>query len=527
MALVKSGLNMKLTLGTLLLTATVLSPTVLAAQEIALKSKDGRVNLFGELVEFSGDHYVIRGALGDLTVKAESMTCEGAACPFVEEKLTGLKIAGSDTIGKELMPLLLSGLAESRGAAVLKEAVDAETTALEVIAKEGAGDELFQAIVEFKGSSTAFSALLEGTAEVGMASRQAKADEIASFAQAGLGDLEDIAQEHGFAVDGLLVVAHPDVPVDALPVDDIAGLLSGRITNWSAVGGPDLAVTVFSRDSSSGTFSTVSDAILKPAGERISANAVILEHNEAISAAVYDTPGAIGYVGFAFKGDTKPIGIVSSCGMVSEPSSFAAKTGEYALNRKLYLYNTNKKLSNEAADLISFASSSSAYPFIEKAGFLSYIPERRDQDVRADVIREEIKTNKSRSEVALLREMFIDLTEFERLSTTFRFKTGSSTLDNASLEDLRRLIEFIRANPDIEELSFVGFTDSDGPFEANRKLGHDRAEALEDIVYDALGIEDDEGGKFTVRSYGELSPVDCNTTIAGQRNNRRVEVWIR
>jgi phosphate transport system substrate-binding protein len=503
------------------------TPMTVQAQDIALKSLDGRVNLFGQLVEFSGDHYVIRSSMGDLNVAAQDMLCEGLACPVFSAIPVDLNIAGSDTIGKELMPLLISGLAEAKGAAVKKQPMDDSMMELDVIGQEGTGDELFKAIVEFKGSGTAFNALATGAAEIGMASRSVKPEEAALFADRGLGDLLDISQEHAFAVDGLLVVTHPDNPVDALAMDDIAGLLSGRITNWSEVGGPDMPVNVYSRDANSGTFSTINEVILKPSGEALSPAAIILDQNEAISQSVYEDPSAIGYLGFAFKGDTKPVQIVSACGLISEPSAFSAKTGEYPLNRKLYLYNTNQKLSPQAAELVSFAESSAAYPFIEKAGFLSYFPERMEQSARADLIRDEIKTNKSRAEVALLRELFIDLTEFDRLSTTFRFKTGSASLDNDSMRDLNRLIDFIRANPDIEELSFVGFTDSDGPFEANRDLGHDRAEALEDIVYDELGIEDHDDGFITVRSFGELSPIDCNTEISGQKNNRRVEVWIK
>lgn len=506
--------------------AALFLPSPLAAQDITLISLDGTVRLSGQLIAVANDNYVLRGEFGEVQVPTAKMRCEGADCPALAEPVTQLKIAGSDTIGEELMPLLLSGLAEGQGAATRKTARDETSASVALLGEEGKGPEIFTADIEFKGSGTGFAALLDGTADIAMSSRAVKPEETEMFAFAGLGDPTDVSQEHAFAVDGLLVIVHPDLPLAALPAAEISGLLSGRIANWKELGGPDLPVTVYSRGEKSGTFSTITDTMLKPFGEAMSAKAVIIDRSDELSQAVANDPGAIGYVGFAFKGDSKPLKLVSTCNLINDPSAFTAKTGEYPLSRRLYLYTTNKALSAPAQQVIDFATASAAYPFIEKAGFLSYLPERREQTGTSEAVREAIKISTSRNEVNALRELFVDLTEWDRLSTTFRFQTGSAKLDNTSQRDLLRLVEYLQTSPAGTQVAFVGFTDSEGEFEANRALGLSRAKTISGLVAEKLGAAPVDPQAFVVKSFGELNPVACNEDIAGQKNNRRVEVWI-
>jgi phosphate transport system substrate-binding protein len=507
--------------------ATALSvPLHLAAEDITLISLDGTVRLAGQLVGVTDDHYVLKGEFGEVRVATSKMRCEGNACPPTDPADTLLRIAGSDTIGEELMPLLLAGLAESQGAASRKTTLDDTTAALSVLSDEGGGAEVFAATITSKGSGTGFVALLDGTAEVAMSSRPVKPEEADMFALAGLGNPTDGTQEHAFAVDGLLVIINPDLPIEALKSEDVSGLLSGRITTWSEVGGPDIPVKVYTRDEKSGTYATVTDAMLKPFGETMSPDAVVINRSDALSAAVAGDPGAIGYVGFAFKGDSKPVRLISACNVVNEPSAFSSKTGEYPLSRRLFLYTTNKDLPEPARDLIAFATSPAAYPFIEKAGFLSYLPETREQSQTLEAIRTAIKTSTSRAEANVLRELFVDLTEWDRLSTTFRFKTGSARLDNASEDDLVRLIDFLRTQGGSVEVAFVGFTDAEGEFEANRALGESRARTIADLVTKALKDTGIDAPAFVIKSYGELNPVACNDDVLGQKNNRRVEIWV-
>ncbi|WP_162617624.1 phosphate ABC transporter substrate-binding/OmpA family protein [Yoonia maritima] len=497
------------------------------ADDVSLTTSDGEMALSGELIDFSDGFYVMRTEIGEVQVPASLVSCAGAACPASEQANIDFTIKGSDTIGAELMPLLVRGYAESQRAVVDSRTTGERQVLHTVIADEGLGETLFTTMIEDRGSSTGFRGMLDLSTQIGMSSRRIKGTEVQAFSDAGLGDALSFEQEHGIAVDGLLIVVHPDNPVDALTENQISELLSGKISNWSELGGADLPVTVYSRDGNSGTFATVSGKFLEPYDVSLSAQARIVSGNSAMSESVFGDAGGIGYVGFAFRGDNKPLGLISSCGIAAEASTFAAKTGEYPLQRTLYLYTTNAELPSRAQGLLAYAKSPAADGIIEKSGFIGFNIDSRDLSRSAQAIRTEIDRNQSRQELAALRELYIDMLEWRRLSPTFRFQTGSSNLDNASRRDLLRLTGYLSNASDINEIALVGFTDADGAFDANRTLGLARAEAVLGSISSQVAGSAFDPSTIQIKSYGELNPVACNSDFAGQRLNRRVEVWVR
>mgnify|MGYP000867223479 CR=1 FL=1 len=98
--------------------------------------------------------------------------------------------------------------------------------------------------VQGGGSSVGVKAAGEGTSDIGMASREIKEEELTQFPN---------LQVHVIARDGIAVVVHPDNPVSDLSLDQIRDIFSGKIVNWSEVGGADAAITVAAREEGSGT----------------------------------------------------------------------------------------------------------------------------------------------------------------------------------------------------------------------------------------------------------------------------------
>lgn len=508
-----------------LATFVVLATLPLHAETVTLQSTDGDLSIQGDLIGFNNGIFTIQTTLGEMNIPGSSVTCRGDACPVTETFRGDFAVAGSDTVGAELMPLLIRGYGESLGGLVEVEEIGERLYTFEAIGDGGLGETLFTARVEDKGSSTGFRALLAGEADIGMSSRRIRREEVIAFRENGLGDPLGFSQEFGVAIDGLLIVVHPDNPIESLTMAQVSQLLSGDITNWSALGGADAPVNVYSRNTDSGTFGTIQDIFLKPYDRELSDSAFIVAGNKELAAAVFDDPNSFGYVGFAYRSDTKPVGLEQSCGLVSQPTTFAAKTGEYALQRILYLYTTNKTLPQDAVDLIDYATSTSATGVIEKSGFIGYNLEVAPMEQVASAVRAEIDRTNSRVELPVLRELYIDLLESSRLSTTFRFRTGSAELDNASQRDLVRLARFIQNEGADRTYTIVGFTDSDGSFEANRDLGIARAQAVRNKL--AAIAPNIDTSRIELRSFGELNPVSCNTDAVGQSLNRRVEIWVR
>lgn len=505
----------------------VSQPTI--AQTVLLEGTDGGITIEGDLLSYENGFFKVATALGEFNISAASVICKGENCPTDDVDIRAdFAIIGSDTVGKELMPLLVKGFSERQGIVIAStETTGDHQVVLDAVADEGLGEEAFKVMIEDRGSSTGFQALLDNRANIAMSSRRIKREEVEAIRAAGLGDPLEFSQEHELAVDGLLITVNPENPVGELYESEIADLLSGDISNWAELGGPDLPVTVYTRDSNSGTFSTVNDHFLRTRNAEITPDARIVADNAQMANAIFGDPGAIGYVGFAFKGDTKPVTIIQECGLKTLPTAFNAKSGEYPLQRTLYLYTTNKALPGDAVDLLNFAKSDEASGLIEKAGFISFGIGAQDQATIAEQIRADLEKIASPSEANLAREMYIDMLDHERLSTTFRFNTGSSELDNHSQTDLVRLATYVRGLPEGSEVSLVGFTDSDGSFDANRNLALSRATAVEALLKNYTGPEALSHLNFHVKGFGELNPVGCNDDFAGQRLNRRVEVWIR
>lgn len=502
--------------------------TVAHGQAIVLQGQEGGITLSGDLLEYSNGVYKIRTALGEFNIDEATVDCQGEACPEINHESTDFSIAGSDTIGDELMPLLVRGQSEQNGHVVASAAGPEDSQMIyRAIAEEGLGETVFSVQIEDQGSSTGFQALLDGTAQIAMSSRRIKRKEVEAMRNAGLGDPLDFSQEHEIALDGLLLAVNPSNPVNGLNESQITSVLSGAITNWSEIGGEDIPITVYSRDEHSGTYSTIAARFLDPKGLTMVGSAITLDNNNDMSNAIFNDRSAFGYVGFGYKKDTKPLDIVLDCGISVRPSEFSARTGEYPLQRTLYLYTTHAELPENARKLISYASSHEADGVIKKSGFISFEIGSDSQEVAAANMRAHIDNVNSPSEANLMRELFIDMTDWERLSTTFHFKTGSSVLDNHSQRDLIRMVEYLEGLPDGTEVSLVGYTDSDGNFEANRALSVGRAAALEEQVFSVALRSDLQHVNISLKGFGELNPVGCNDDFAGQRMNRRVEVWVR
>ena len=108
------------------------------------------------------------------------------------------------------------------------------------------------------GSGTGFSSLISGTCDIAMSSRNIKEKEIALAKQRGI-----YPNEIKVALDGLAVVVHPDNPVDKLTIDQLAGIFTGRITNWKELGGMDKEIVILSREVNSGTHVYFKEHVLR------------------------------------------------------------------------------------------------------------------------------------------------------------------------------------------------------------------------------------------------------------------------
>jgi len=361
---------------------------------------------------------------------------------------------------------------------------------------------------------------------VSMASRRIRPAEARALRDEGAGNMISPAQEHIVAVDRLVMITHPSNPVESLTIGQIGAIYAGQIDNWSVLGGPDLPITVVSRPEGSGTRSVFESRIFGDADAPAISDQVIASTHTEAAQVVSQAEGAIAFVGYAFQRDNNALTLINECGIAATPDAFSAKTEEYALQRRLYFYTREDTLTPNAASFVDYATSSAADDVIAKAGFTGFGIKRREQAVDGPRARDLLTASADQFEAGIMRRMLGQMIDYDRLSTTFRFRTGSSQLDERGVIDLARLLTYLEGRPNGTEVLLVGFTDDVGEFESNLGLSQRRAAQVQEQIVDAGGARL-ANIRFASVGYGEVAPSGCNTSEEGRRINRRVEVWIK
>ena len=416
-----------------------------------------------------------------------------------------LRLHGSNTIGADLAPALAEKFLARQGATGIHRASGAADE-MTVEGQVPGESDPFVIEIAAHGSGTAFEDLASGTADVGMASRRIKPEE--KLRLAALGDMTSSAAEHVLGLDGLAVLVARDNPVEALTLEQIRDLFSGRVADWSALGGSPGPVQVYARDDRSGTFDTFKSLVLHDAP--LAGSARRYEDSRKLSADVAGDPRGIGFVGLAYVGDAKALKVSEAGSVAYRPTVFTVRTEDYRLSRRLYLYASPTSTNPWVNKFIQLALSDEGQAVVDAIGFVG-------QSLAAPV------ADAAPAHSGDVPPEYARLTrDATRVPLDFRFESGSDRLDNKALRDIGRLLESLSqpANRGKRVLLF-GFADALGSADANRRLSQARAQAVAGEL-GSEGVRPD-----AVSGFGAALPVASNETEEGRGRNRRVEVWLR
>ena len=220
------------------------------------------------------------------------------------------------------------------------------------------------------GSGTGFSSLISGTCDIAMSSRNIKEKEIALAKQKGINP-----NEIKVALDGLAVVVNPANPVSKLTLDQLAGIFSGKISNWKEVGGKDGKIVILSREVNSGTHVYFKEHVLRKndpnSKEEFAPSALMLSSSQAIADEVAQNSNAIGYYGMGYiSGKQKPIMVAKDeKGEYEAPTIENVINGKYPISRPLFLY-TNAEPQGLAKKFIDFCLSKEGQDIVLKTDFV-------------------------------------------------------------------------------------------------------------------------------------------------------------
>ncbi len=203
------------------------------------------------------------------------------------------------------------------------------------------------------GSSVGVTAVKEGTADIGMLSRELKASEKEGS------NLDEFV----IAKDGIVLIAYPSNPVSDLTLAQIKDIYQGKITNWKELGGDDMKIVLIGRDSASGTREFFTEFVLKK--EDAASTMQEYSSNGAVKQAVAQTPGAIGYVSLEFVDNSVKAFTLSGIA----PTVENVINGSYSINRPLLMV-TNGEPTGLAKKFLDFILSDEGQKIISENGFV-------------------------------------------------------------------------------------------------------------------------------------------------------------
>ena len=219
-------------------------------------------------------------------------------------------------------------------------------------------------VVTGGGSGVGLAALVDGTTDIAMASRKIKMAEKMKLQDAGKASKETI-----IAYDALAVIVSPSNTVSQLTREQLEGIFTGKIKNWKEVGGADLQIVVYSRESSSGTYEFFKEHVL--GNKNYSASVLSMPATGAIVQSVSQTKGAIGYVGLAYiEKNVKAIKVSYDKGKTfTAPSMESAKNKSYPVIRPLYYYYLTS-IEKTVKPFIDFCLSPAGQKIVEEVGYV-------------------------------------------------------------------------------------------------------------------------------------------------------------
>lgn len=216
------------------------------------------------------------------------------------------------------------------------------------------------------GSGVGISALLEGTTDIAMSSRRMKFTEKMKMSKAGI----DV-QETVVAYDALAVIVNPANPVEQLTRGQLEGIFRGKIKNWKEVGGDDVKIVVYSRETSSGTYEFFKESVLH--NKNYMAGVLSMPATGAVIQSVRQTRGAIGYVGLAYLNryvKALAVSYEDGAGYVL-PSVEMALAGEYPVVRPLFYYYSRS--AEQVRPFLEYLASEEGRKKMLKLGFIPKI----------------------------------------------------------------------------------------------------------------------------------------------------------
>jgi phosphate transport system substrate-binding protein len=222
------------------------------------------------------------------------------------------------------------------------------------------------------GSGTGIAALINGTVDIANASRAITADEIKQAKANGVNPVQVVISR-----DAIAVVVNPQNPVRRLTLQQISDIYSGKINNWTSVGGDNRPIVRLSRETNSGTHVYFLQTVIRLGDPKnttlFSTDTLLLPSSEGIINEVRQNPNAIGYDGLGYIPPDLMNSVIAvgrdASGPYVLPTIATVNDNSYPVARDLYMY-TNGQPTGAIKDYINWILSPEAQKIVADLGFV-------------------------------------------------------------------------------------------------------------------------------------------------------------
>jgi phosphate transport system substrate-binding protein len=493
--------------------ALSLCSSIVLAEPITLKSTTGSVELIGELKSYDNGVYVIETDLGELEVDARTVTCVGSECPKAESLTSEITLFGNKTLVNQLLIPLLESYSFALDANI-ETVIEADTrSTIKIISQSG---QEFAKITVHAGNLSE----LEKTM-----AKAKNALVIGSGSSDILANSSSSTNITPLAADAIVAITSDTNPVKSISLNALQKVLSGAITNWKDLGGPDVDINVYLPQKQS---DLTKIANIMGFDMNKSKSAERFDSLDDLSNAAASDPYGLGFTNFSNLRTAKALPIHGGCGAYVQPNIFNISAGSYPA---AYYHFIKTEVENPpifAREFLSYLGESQAKEMIDRQGYPSLSVFENGLESQGNRIVHGLLSTAKTVPITEMRSMLNTLNGARQLSTVLRFTPGTTDLDTQSATALEALVsEFFLGNYADQTLMVIGYTSSEGSTGENKRNSKASAQLISGYIKDS-----DSGGlladlQIEVFGYGEASPLVCEDTPEGVAKNNRVEIWVK
>lgn len=480
-----------------------------AAQDVTLTSRDKSIEISGNLLGFDGDYYRVETVYGELSVDSTGVLCEGPACPNLESYVAHLTFSGSPLIGRVLLPALIEGFARHSNLQAVRDENGGDYLRYWLQSADGSETSgLFD--IRLTSSSEGFADVLSDEADIAMSLREATEDEVALTEEIGLGRLTKHRQQIFLGFDAVSVIVPEASPLDEIRLDQVAELISGQLTEWTQLGIDDGASV------QPVGFAGVSELMGQVQSE-------LSAYGYDLGPEIVDLPISDDYenmlaIPFGFHSQVPErmaaLAFRSDCEMVHDPDELALRSGELPFRFPLILYRPMRRLPEVGQEFLEFVRSPSGQRVVARAEYVPATPTLHDfEDIGYRIVNGMLLSETQEQFEGL--KTAISVLKHGRLVGGGLRLDGPGKLTAGSLSLIDHVVQMVELGIiDGQDILFAGF----GP-------APEIAVQAKKVFTDAIS-----SGSYNVtaqsRHFGEVMPLACPGTSAGDALNTRVEIWL-